>query len=728
MKKLLKKSITASFISLSLFATALSMTTSVYAKDQNAVKEGDTSAVQILMTSDLHGTFTNYNYATGQELEGSFAQVATVINEERSNFDGKTIVIDNGDTIQGNGTSMFINNDDYSPFPVIKAMNAIGYDAINLGNHEFNFGVDAMQKAYNGFNGDKLCANVLDKDNKLMEGFAPYAIYTTDEGLRVAVIGTVSPNIDRWDTSNLETAGLHAISASKATRDAIDYLEKNDLADVYVSAAHMDETSEYGVEGSGALDVAKANPDLAVILGAHGHTTRGTSDKQDVLDGKVKFIENKNAGSTLAKVTIDAVYKNGEWVIEDKTSDFKTSDVKTEIITINKDVPANEEVLEITKDADAEARNYITKTVIGKLEGGSLVPDAEIKGTSELYLQDTALIDLINNVMLHYSGADIAGTAPLDAKANAVPGDITIGNVVQIYKYDNNTLYNLEMTGEQVKKWMEWSYKYYGSTVDGKVDHTKPAVNYDTDLTIPYGTTRGYNFDQFSGIDYKVDLTKPVGERITIVSMSDGTDFDMNKVYKVAANNYRSSTQLLVNNEDGVFKPGEETAKLLEADIQNEAGLTSMMDLIISYIQSKPDATITNDVDNNWEFINVAWDEDARKKAIELINNDTIKTDFLTPVTKDMVANVDNKDEVIELVPLEPTKPETVVTVPTRVEPTVSQKTEIYIVKSGDTLSSISYMYYKNANRWQEIYDANRDTISNPNMIYIGQKVNIPTK
>lgn len=727
MKKFLKKSITASFISLSVAISTFGITTNVYAAEKTAPKEGDTSSVQILMTSDLHGTFTDYNYATGQDLEGSLAQVATVIKEERANFDGKTIVIDNGDTIQGNGTSMFINNKDYSPFPVISAMNVIGYDAANLGNHEFNFGVEAMQLAYDGFNGDKLCANVLDKDGKLMEGFAPYAIYNTDEGLRVAIIGTVSPNIDRWDTANLETAGLHALSASKVTRETIDYLEKNDLADVYVSAAHMDETSEYGVEGSGALDVAKVNPDLAVILGAHGHSTRGTAEKQDVLDGKVKFIENKNAGSTLAKVTIDTVYKDGEWVINDKTSDYDTSDVKTEIITINADVPADEEVLKITKDADEAARNYITNTVIGKLEGGPLVPTAEIKGTSELYLQDTALIDLINNVMLHYSGADIAGTAPLDAKANAVPGDITIGNVVQIYKYDNNTLYNLEMTGEQVKKWMEWSYKYYGSTIDGKVDHTKPAVNYDTDLTIPYGTTRGYNFDQFSGIDYKVDLTKPVGERITIVSMSDGTDFDMNKVYKVAANNYRSSTQLLVNNEDGVFKQGEETAKLIEADIQNEEGLTSMMDLIISYIQSNPNSTITNDVDNNWEFTNVAWDEDARKTAIELINNDTIKTDFLTPVTKDMIKDADKNDVVIEPVPLEPAKPVTV-EVPTKVTPTAPQNTEIYLVKSGDTLSSISYMYYKNANRWQEIYDANRSTISNPNMIYIGQKVVIPNK
>lgn len=599
--------------------------------------EGDTSSFQILFTSDLHGSFTNFNYATGKETVGGFSKVATLIKAEKAAFDGSTYVIDVGDTIQGNGTSYFIN-EKYTLFPMIDAFNTVKYDAVSLGNHEFNFGIEAMYRAYTGFTGTKINANVTDKEGNYLEDFQPYVIFTTPKGLRVAVIGLVTPNIELWDAGNMQKDGLKAESAAAVARRIIDELKANDLADVFVAATHMGETPEYDREGSGAIDVATVNPELAVILGAHYHAITGTRDKQVTLaDTGVKFVENKNAARSLGKVIITATYENGEWVLKNKDGDYETSSVQTDVLAVTEKTPKDSDVEVTIAKADALARNYINNTVVGTLAGGPLVPVPEIAGTYEGYLQDTALSDLINNVMIYHTGAEISGTAPLDTNANHQPGKITIGGVVQMYKYDNNTLYKLSMTGSQVVQWMEWSYKYFGSTINGQPNHGKPAVNLETDVTIPFGTMQGYNQDQFAGIIYEVDLTKPAGERIHVVSMADGTPFELDKEYIVCANDYRSSTQLLNNSETGVFKPGEKTATLLEQDVQTSSGLTSMIDLIVEYIQNQPNQTITNDCDRNWKFVNLDWDSELREKAIYAINNGLITTDFKTPVTKEDV-------------------------------------------------------------------------------------------
>lgn len=673
-------------------------------------KEGDQVTFQILFTSDVHGSMTSYNYATGKSTVGSFSQVASLIEQQKAAFNGRTFLLDNGDTIQGNGTSFFINNNDYKPFPLVKAMQETGYEMMGMGNHEFNFGIDALYKAYEGFTGAKICGNVLKSDGSLMDGFSAYSIKTLDNGLRVAFIGAVTPNIDLWDTSNLKKAGLHTISASDSIRKSIDELKQKNLADVFVAVTHMGDTGEYGREGSGAVDVAKKNPELAVILGAHYHTIVGTADKQVVLSNNVKFIENKNAGGSLGKVLITATYENGKWVLKNKTAADATAGVKTDVIAVTKDTPLNAKVESSIQKADQAARNYITQTVIGKLTGGPLVPEPAIKGTYEGYLGDTPLADLINNVMFYYTKADISGTAPLDANANHAPGQITIGGVVQIYKYDNNTLYKLGMTGEQVKKWMEWSYSYYGSTINGVFNNNLPAVNTKTDLTIPTGTMQGYNQDQFSGIRYEVDLTKPVGQRIRILSMADGTAFNMKKEYVVAANNYRSSTQLLATSPTGVFKPGEKTARLIASDLQAPNGSTSMMDLIIDYISKQPNKTITNTCDHNWKFVNLNWDNALRAKAIQYINSGEIVTDFKVPVTKAQVLKImAQKGE--------------------KVTASASSDTTgsgTYVVKVGDTLSKIAKDLLNDATQWKKIYDLNKDTVKNPNLIYPGQKLVVP--
>jgi 2',3'-cyclic-nucleotide 2'-phosphodiesterase/3'-nucleotidase len=607
---------------------------------KNAPQPGQEATFQILFTSDIHGMMMPYNYATSKEAATSFAQEAAVIRAAREAFDGQTVLLDLGDTIQGNGTGFFMGNPDYSPYPLFLGFNALGYDYFIPGNHEFNFGVPALDTALTGLDAQVLSANVRNEDGSLRAGWLPYDILTLENGLRVAFIGLTTPNIDLWDTAKLEAAGLIATDAAAECRKIIDELEAKNAADIYIAATHMGDEGQYGRSGSGAEELAQLCPELAVILGGHFHTAMGTKEEQAVLAGAVKFVENEDLAASVGQVLITAVYEDGDWTIPHQTADYATSGVKTDVLLLEENAPVEEAVAAVLTPAHEAMIDYTENTVIGRLEGGALVPEPAIAGTYEAYLQDTPLIDLVNNVMLHYTGADISATAPLSATANMQPGDITIASIVNIYRFDNNTLYTLSMTGGQILQWMEWSYAYFGSTIDGATDYTLPAVNPQTDLTIPYGTMAGYNFDQFAGILYTVDLTKPAGERITITSLANGAAFDPDARYTVAVNNHRATSQLLTTSPTGIFRPGDETATLISDSIQNDKGSSSMMDLIRDYIEEQPGGVIRNTCDHNWSIAPLAWDENLRAEAIRLIGEGIIETDFMTPVTGEDVRGV----------------------------------------------------------------------------------------
>lgn len=609
----------------------------------------DSISFQILFTSDTHGGFDNYNYSTLKEMSGGLTKVATVVNQEREAFDGTTLVIDIGDTIQGNGTGYYIGNKEKTVFPNIAMFNHIKYDAVILGNHEFNFGYDALTQAYDGFSGPKLSANVKDNKGNLIPGFDAYHIFNIN-GLRVALIGIVTPNIDKWDPKTLASAGLSAYDAAETTKAIIKEIKEKDAADIIIAGGHMSEVNEFGRSGSGAIDVAQANPELAVFMGAHFHTMIGTKDNQYVLKGTdIKFVENINNAGSVGKIIINATKENGKWTVKNKNGDYNTADVKTDVIPVNNNTPIDAAANAAAKPYHDELYKYVTGTTVGKLEGGPLVPEPEIKGTYEGYLKDTPIADFLLKVVMNAGGddVDIAGINIPDEYANLDPGDITIAGVSSIYKWSDTTmLYKLEMTGNQIKTWMEWSATYFTPTIDSVKDHSKPAFNPETDLTISIGAIKGYNFDMFGGVNYEIDLTKPTGERVNILSMADGNAFELNKTYTVVSNDYRATTHLAANSPD-VFPQGTETAKIIDEEIKNENGNSYMGDFIIDYLAKQPNRTVQNTCDNNWNIVNLNWNPDMRALAVKAINDGIITTDFKTPVTVAQINALIDSGEII---------------------------------------------------------------------------------
>ena len=387
--------------------------------------------LQILATSDTHGKFDPWDYAANKaDASGSVAQQATAIKQCRTR---NTLVVDAGDTIQANSAELFLNDDLH---PMIAAMNAIGYDIWTTGNHEYNYGMDVLKKVMGQQKAKVLTGNVYAPDGTpLADGYTIIKKGT----VKIGVIGMVTPNIIRWDAKNLE--GWKVTNPVDESRRIIDKIK--DQVDVLIGVMHMDTENEYGVYGSGVTDLANACPEFDVIVAAHGHK----SIPNKMING-VLVVENKNAGATVSDIHVYLERGlNGKWKVKNRTS---------ENLTI-KDYAPDPELTALLAEYDQRAKDDAV-TPIGQLVGGDLAPENEIDCLPQAMVQDTALLDFINEVQMYYTDAQVAATALTSMTSQMREGTIRKCDMASIYTYQN-TLYKLQMTGEQLRPMGKWSWK-----------------------------------------------------------------------------------------------------------------------------------------------------------------------------------------------------------------------------------------------------------------------------
>lgn len=566
---------------------------------------GSEKQIQILATSDLHGKFLPYDYATNEESTlGSLAQAAAIIKEKRN---ANTILVDVGDTIESNSASLFF---DETVHPMIAGFNLLNYDFWAAGNHEFNYGVETLLKTADQFKGTFLCGNVYDSTGKALG--ESYKIVERD-GVKIAVIGYVTPNITRWDADHLKN--YKVTNPLDEMKTAVSAAEKE--ADVIVAALHMGVEGEFDTKGTGAEDIAEAFPEIDVILAAHGHEERN-EEKNGVL-----IIENKSQGQTLADVDIT--------VRPDGKGGYEVTDAKAEICPAG-GAEADAEMVKALSAYDERAKADAV-TVVGELKGGDLVPEAEIPGITQSQIEETAMLNLINQVQLYYGNAEVSAAAAFSPSANMKEGKIRKCDNALIYKYDN-TLYRLEMTGKQLKQYMEWSAAYYNTYRDG-------------DLTISFNEDmRSYFYDMFAGVKYDINISKKPGKRIENLTRMDGTKIRDTDKLTVAVNNYRASSQLLTYGSVYSEEKGDTLPKLLEKDIMAGETVRSM---IGKWITEKNKGVIYPELSGNWKITGNNWNEGLHKKAAELIKAGKItlpiSSDGRTPNIKSITVD-DIKDYV----------------------------------------------------------------------------------
>ncbi len=532
--------------------------------------------IQILQSSDIHGMFLPFTYATLTEHPtGSLAQIATVIKERRNK---NTLVIDVGDTIQGNSNFIF---NDAKLHPTVVGMNQIGYDYWVAGNHEFDFGVPLLKNVAKQFAGTFLCGNVFEGDNPIG---AVYDIKEID-GVRVATIGMVSPNITYWDRDQLSPYGV-----SDPLDDLKDILaEVKNKADVILLAYHVDKEKSIGLPGSSALDIAEAYPEIDVILAAHGHRI-----VNDTVNG-VLVTENKDQGVSLCDIDIT--------VEPDGKGGYKVKDKAAEMILLEGVAP-DEKLSEELKPYDEAARKD-AEIPIAELVGGDLVPPAEISGITQAQIQENSMQYLINSALRYYANADISAVAIASRDANIHEGTIRKCDVAEIYKYDD-TVYKLEMTGKQLKTYMEWAAEYYNTLKEGDL-----TISFDPDK-------RYYNNDAFLGVNYKINISKEPGNRIEDLTLEDGRELKDDDTVTIAVSNYRATSHLLTYGPVYSEEKGDTLPKLLDKEVHAGAPIREL--IVLWFTEDHYHGIVTPDRAYNWELTGIAWDEKLHEKAAELIN------------------------------------------------------------------------------------------------------------
>lgn len=528
----------------------------------------DNVVIGILATSDVHGRIYPWDYAIDDaDNDAGYALTYGVVKEFKQMFPD-TLLIDIGDTVQDNSAELF---NDLAVHPMVQAMNVMGYDVWIPGNHEFNFGLDFLQRNFDGFDGRVVCTNIVKESGE--HYVLPYQIYVI-KGIRVLVVGGVAPHIPLWEASSPEHfQGLDFTDPISAVKDTIAKLEGQ--YDVAVAAMHMGREGEYQYAGKGGVYLlAEEVPELDLILAGHEHATYCT----DVNGTWV--MEPGKYGAEVAAALISLEQKNGKWMI----SDIKAENIST------KNRATDPEIMKDFKWVDDESREN-ANTVVGEIMADFIPEGVDyITGKSKVttmaraQVEDTAVVDLINTVQKFYTDADVSSAALFQSDSTLNKGDFMKKDVAFIYKY-NNTLMGVWITGKNLLDYMEWSASFYNTSKPGDV-----TVSFNENI-------RGYNYDMFAGVNYKIDVSKESGSRIVNATIN-GKAIDPNKKYKLAVNNYRFGTissHGWVTQDDVYYDSYQENQTAPE-----------VRHLIVKYVQEELGGKLEPVCDHNWEIIGMS--------------------------------------------------------------------------------------------------------------------------
>lgn len=638
-----------------------------------AVEESKT--VTILQTSDLHGMVNPYDYASDKVSKTSLAHAATVIKAERSK-DPNLLLLDTGDTTQANYIQEFLNE---NPNPIIGALNYLDYDAWTLGNHEFNFGFSYVTKEISEFEGVTLAGNIYKADGS--RWIDAYHIFDVD-GVKVAVFGIDAPHIPRWEKADpTHYDNMSFTSPMEETGKILKELDGK--ADVVIGSIHYGLEGEYGTEGVQALAETYGDRIDALLIG-HAHAV------VDETIGGIPVLEPGSNGQYVSKVTITLTGSGSGWTVDKSATTGELLDCSA-----------------VTPDADflAEFKSLHEKSLamasreVGQVGKTFLDPVELLPGIPNAIIQDNPVIDLINKVQMEQTGADVSLAALFDSSSNLEAGPFLHRDSVKIYKYDN-TLFAVKVTGKQLKAIMErQAGGFFNRYQSGDV-----TVSFNPNI-------RMYNYDEFAGVNYEIDISKPEGQRIQNVTYQ-GKPLSDTQTLVLALNNYRYG---------GLVSAG----LLNESDVVYEGG--AVRDMITDYVASLQ-GPLMPECDNNWKIVGADLSDPQKDLIYEKVRSGEIaipvSEDGRTPNVASLNGPALRASGVLPALAAGETE-----TPATPSEPTESSEPQTgstYTVQPGDCLWSISQRFYGTGTRWNVIYETNKSIIRKPDFIQIGQILEIP--
>ncbi|HEU4565280.1 MAG TPA: 5'-nucleotidase C-terminal domain-containing protein [Gemmatimonadaceae bacterium] len=508
----------------------------------------------VAATTDVHGHLRGWDYYAGAaDPISSLARAATIVDSLRAAAPGRVVLLDAGDLLQGTPlTYVAARVDTASPHPVIAAMNAMAYDAAVIGNHEFNYGLATLSGAMAGARFPFLAANVYRPDGA--RAYAPWRIVTRGP-VHVGIVGATTPGSAVWDRDKLE-GKLEFRDIVPAVREAVAEVRARG-ADVVVVTLHsgLDEPSSYDTVAtrlpSENVSARVAREVAGIDLLVYGHSHRQMAD---TTIGTTMLMQPKNWAQSVGVAHLALERDGGRWRVAARRGELVPTRGRAE----------SERVLAATAEQHARTVAYVQAPI------GS-TPAAWRADSSRV--EDTPIIDLILDVERRATGAELASTAAFSLDASLDSGAITIAELARLYPYEN-TLKAVRITGRQLREYLEFSARYFGTHGTGE-----PAV----DPKVP-----GFNFDIVAGADYAIDLSRPVGSRITRLAVKGRPVADADS-FTFALNNYRQSG-------------GGGYAMLRGAPVVHD-GTVEIRQLIIDEVRRRGTIRPSDVFERNWEIV-----------------------------------------------------------------------------------------------------------------------------
>jgi len=593
---------TALFVAATAFAACASL---------GASPKPAEASFTLIETTDVHGDFFPYDFKTGKDKPTSLSQVSAIVKEKRAM--GDVLLVDDGDILQGQPVIYYYNfmKTDV-PNPVSQIYNYMGYDAIAVGNHDVETGHAVYDKVNKEFTGAKfMSANIVKKsDGK--PWFQPYKIVKKD-GLRIAILALTEPGFVKnfpsilYDGCEVEDM---VVSAAKWMK----VIQEKEKPDMVIGLFHSGVDYTYGGQKAetpsnenAAQLVAQKVDGFDLVLVGHDHQgwegmgwDPVSKARVDILSPSGKTVPIWGGQNDLRKIPVLSVTAT---LGEDGDYDVAVSG---ELVDPTGVTPDPEFLSKFASYAEG-AKEWLS-TKIGSMKG-------TINSRDSMY-GDSAFVDLIHDLQLavtrdpanNLKPAQISFCAPLSANAvlpSRADGSVTVADMFTLYMYEN-WLYTMDLTGAQIKGFLEDSYGNWMAQMKGDQDHLI-AFSFDADgkmvtdprTNLPRSKTASYNYDSAQGINYTVDVTKSAGSRITITSLSDGTPFDPAKTYTVAINSYRAM------GGGGLLERG---AGISAADLLSMKYVTSATDRDLRYyltawFEKNASSPVSPTADGNWKVI-----------------------------------------------------------------------------------------------------------------------------
>ncbi len=549
--------------------------------------------LRMVETTDVHGCFFPFDFIEQRPMRGTLARVSSYVKKLRQQYGDNLILLENGDILQGQPTCYYYNYVATDvPNVAAEIVNYMGYDAQTFGNHD----VETGHKVYDKWSREVSCpvvgANIIDRKTG-RPYVKPYTVLQRD-GIKIAVLGMLTPAIPNWLDEEL-WSGLAFENIKESASRWVKYLREEEKADVVVGLFHSGwsggiSTPQYVEDETEA--VAREVPGFDVIFFGHDHRRRIETVVNVAGDSVHCVNPSCNAvavGDVSIRIEID---KNNKLINKKITGSIH--DVCNEEV--------DNEFVEKFQPSIARVKDYVDRP-IGVIEDSI--------HTRDCFFGSAPFADLIHNLQLAITGADVSFNAPLSVNVSVPKGEIRMSDMFKLYKYEN-MIYVMRMTGQEIRKHLEMSYDLWVNTMTSDDDHILLLDDRSRiDMQKCGFKNLTFNFDSAAGIEYEVDVTRPNGSKVRILRFSDGRTFREGEWYRVVMNSYRGNGggELLTKGA-GIPRDSLKSRVIYQSEKDQRYYLAKEIENM---------GRICPKANGNWRFVPEAWAEPAIRRDKELM-------------------------------------------------------------------------------------------------------------